>query len=164
MVHQITIDIESAVHGMHQSARRVHALGRESSGWCVMRMSMDGADSASRPLPLREVRLIGLTLLLVAAPWETGAAQSMRSRRCRVLCTPVMTLMPALLRTHVFGGPEVRSLATGQTHRLPGSSSFELIVGASSRTSVPHVSLFGSAQWLPNATEARNPFTLYTAS
>jgi hypothetical protein len=71
--------------------------------------------------------------------------------------------MPAMLRTHLFKGPRVQSLSTGDTHRLPSSSTFELIIGASSRTALPHVSVFGSAQWLPNATESRNPFTLYTA-
>ena len=102
-------------------------------------------------------------LVAVVPPWATSAAQTMRARHCRVLCAPVVTLMPAMLRTHLFNGPRVQSLSTGDTHRLPSSTTFELIVGASSRTALPHVSVFGSAQWLPNATESRNPFTLYTA-
>lgn len=85
-------------------------------------------------------------------------------RSCQVLCAPSVTLMPGVIRTHLFGGPTVRTLATGAERRLAGSSSFELIVAVAARTAIPRVSLFGSVQWLPNATEQRNPFTLYTAS
>jgi len=86
------------------------------------------------------------------------------SNSCRVLCGPSVTLMPGVIRTHLFGGPTVRTLATGAEQRLSGSSSFELIVAVGARTALPRVSLFGSVQWLPNATEQRNPFTLYTAN
>jgi len=72
--------------------------------------------------------------------------------------------MPAMLRTHLFGGPVVKSLSTGAEQRLPSSSQFEFIVAVSSRTAVPRLSVFGSTQWFPNAAESRNPFTLYTAS
>ena len=72
--------------------------------------------------------------------------------------------MPAVIRTHLFGGPRVRTLATGAETRLPSTSDFELIVAVAARTAVPRLSLFGSVQWLPNASEKRNPFTLYTAS
>jgi len=72
--------------------------------------------------------------------------------------------MPAVIRTHLFGGPSVRSLATGVERRLPSTSDFELIVSVAARTAVPRLSLVGSVQWLPNASEQRNPFTLYTAS
>ncbi|HET9685415.1 MAG TPA: hypothetical protein VFP15_15015, partial [Gemmatimonadaceae bacterium] len=85
-------------------------------------------------------------------------------RPCQVLCAPSVTLMPGVIRTHLFGGPTVRTLATGAEQRLPGSTSFELIASVAARTAIPRVSLFGSVQWLPNATEQRNPFTLYTAS
>jgi len=85
-------------------------------------------------------------------------------RPCRVLCAPGVTLMPGVIRTHLFGGPTVRTLATGAEKRLAGNSSFELIIAVAARTAIPRVSLFGSVQWLPNATEQRNPFTLYTAS
>jgi hypothetical protein len=91
-------------------------------------------------------------------------AQAAHPHPCRVLCVPSVAVMPAVIRTHLFGGPRVRSLATGAVDRLPGSSNFELIVAVSARTPVPRLSLFGSVQWLPNATEQRNPFTLYTAS
>ena len=83
---------------------------------------------------------------------------------CRALCAPSVTLMPGVIRTHLFGGPTVRTLATGAEQRLSGSTSFELIASVAARTAIPRVSLFGSVQWLPNATEQRNPFTLYTAS
>ena len=85
-------------------------------------------------------------------------------RPCHVLCAPTVSLMPAVIRTHLFGGPRVRSLATGVESRLPSTSDFELIAAVAARTFVPRLSLFGSVQWLPNASERRNPFTLYTAS
>jgi hypothetical protein len=81
-----------------------------------------------------------------------------------VLCAPSVSLMPAVIRTHLFGGPRVRALATGAERRLPGSSDFEMIIAVAARTAVPRLSLFGSVQWLPDASEQRNPFTLYTAS
>ena len=87
-----------------------------------------------------------------------------RGSQCRILCAPSVTLMPSLLRTHVNGGPLVENTATGVERRLPGSSSMEIIVAVASRTAIPRVSLFGSAQWLPNASAQRNPFTLYTAN
>lgn len=85
-------------------------------------------------------------------------------RPCRVICAPDVALMPAVIRTHLFGGPRVRSLATGVESRLPSTADFELIASVAARTAVPRLSLFGSVQWLPNASEKRNPFTLYTAS
>jgi hypothetical protein len=94
----------------------------------------------------------------------TVAAQSAPASRCRLVCAPSLTLMPGVVRTHLLRGPLVRDAATGAETRLPGSSSFELIFALSSRTVVPRLSVFASAQWLPNATEGRNPFTLYTAS
>ncbi|AHG87832.1 hypothetical protein J421_0295 [Gemmatirosa kalamazoonensis] len=94
-----------------------------------------------------------------AAP---AAAQS-PAPHCRVLCAPSVTAMPGLLRTHLAHGPVVQS-AGGAAHRLPSSSALELILAAAARTAIQRVSLFGSVQWLPNAGEARNPFTLYTAN
>jgi hypothetical protein len=85
-------------------------------------------------------------------------------RRCRVLCAPTVALMPALLRTHLLGGPRVRNLTTSVEGRLPSTSNLEVVVSASSRTAIPRVSLYGSVQWLPNANAQRNPFTQYTAS
>jgi len=90
--------------------------------------------------------------------------QPAQPRPCRVLCAPSIALMPSVIRTHLFGGPRVRSVATGVEKRLPSTSDFELIIVAAARTAVPRLSLFGSVQWLPNASEQRNPFTLYTAN
>lgn len=83
---------------------------------------------------------------------------------CAVVCAPTVALMPAVLRSHLFGGPRVRSLAGGPDHRLPSTSNMEMLIAGAAKTALPRVSLFGSVQWLPNASEARNPFTLYTAS
>ena len=91
-------------------------------------------------------------------------AQGTRPHHCRLLCTPGVVVMPAVIRSHLLGGPRVRSLSTGVVQRLPSSSNLELIFAASARTLVPRVSLFGSVQWLPNASAQRNPFTQYTAS
>ncbi len=101
-----------------------------------------------------------MTALLFATPLRAQAART----KCRVLCTPTIDVMPALLRSHLFGGPRVRNAATGVVKRLPSLSNFEMIVAAASKTAIPRVSVFGSVQWLPNATEQRNPFTLYTAN
>jgi hypothetical protein len=91
-------------------------------------------------------------------------AQGVSPRPCRLLCAPSVVVMPAVIKSHLFGGPRVRSLASGTVQRLPSSSNLELIFAVSARTLVPRLSLFGSVQWLPNAAERRNPFTLYTAS
>jgi hypothetical protein len=104
---------------------------------------------------------------------RAAGAQGGQPSPCRPLCAPTVTLMPGVLRSHLFGGPTVRAASgggvsgggvSGAAHRLPGTASFEAIVAVASRTAIPRVSLFGSVQWLPNATEGRNPFTLYTAN
>jgi hypothetical protein len=98
---------------------------------------------------------------IVAAP---GAIAAQGSSKCHIVCSPSITLMPALLRSHLFGGPLVQTLSSGATHRLPSTSNFEFIIAAAVKTAVPRTSLFYSGQWFPNASEARNPFTLYTAN
>lgn len=116
--------------------------------------------------------IVAIAITVVAAPLCGAQGHRHRSQDasanspppCRVLCAPGVTLMPGVIRTHLFGGPTVRTLATGAETRLAGSSSFELIIAVAARTAIPRLSLFGSVQWLPNATEQRNPFTLYTAS
>lgn len=116
--------------------------------------------------------IVSLAISCVAAPLCSAQGGHRHSREgstpppppCHILCAPGVTLMPGVIRTHLFGGPTVRTVATGAGTRLAGSSSFELIIAVASRTAIPRVSLFGSVQWLPNATEQRNPFTLYTAS
>jgi hypothetical protein len=92
------------------------------------------------------------------------AAQSSAAPHCHILCAPTVLLMPGVVRTHLLRGPLVRDSRTGVETRLPGSSNLELMVAVASRTAVPRLSVVASAQWLPNATEGRNPFTLYTAS
>jgi hypothetical protein len=70
--------------------------------------------------------------------------------------------MPSVIRTHVFGGPLVQSTG-GPVHRLPSTSDLEVILAVATPTKLPRLSVFGSVQWLPNAAEQRNPYTLYTA-
>jgi len=99
---------------------------------------------------------------LVAATAAPLSAQS--APHCHILCAPSVTLMPGVVRTHLLRGPLVRNTSTGVETRLPGSTNMEVIVAVASRTALPRLSLVASAQWLPNAAEGRNPFTLYTAS
>ena len=49
------------------------------------------------------------------------ASSAPAPRPCRVLCGPSVTLMPGVIRTHLFGGPTVRTLATGAVKELGGS-------------------------------------------
>jgi hypothetical protein len=105
--------------------------------------------------------LPALTVVLGLSSARPVGAQA--SPKCTVLCAPAISLMPAVLRSHLFGGPRVEKLATGEVTRLPSLWNFELIVAGAAKTAIPRLSLFGSVQWLPNATEQRNPFTLYTA-
>ena len=116
---------------------------------------------SSRMISVRIAMALAAAFLL---PGAAIAAQSGPPPKCHLLCAPSLTLMPGVVRTHLPRGPLVRNTATGVATRLPGTSSFELIFALASRTAVPRLSFFASAQWLPNATEARNPFTLYTAS
>lgn len=109
-------------------------------------------------------RVLGGVAVLAVVGAAPVAAQSAAAPRCHIVCAPALTLMPGVVRTHLLRGPLVRNTTTGAETRLPGTSSFEVIVAVASRTAVPRLSLFASAQWLPNATEGRNPFTLYTAS
>lgn len=108
-----------------------------------------------------------LTLGTLAALFASAtplAAQSPAAPHCHILCAPTVLLMPGVVRTHLLRGPLVRDTKTGSEMRLPGTSNFEMIVAVASRTALPRLSLVASAQWLPNAAEGRNPFTLYTAS
>ena len=100
--------------------------------------------------------LIGL---LAAVP---AAAQ--QQKPCKIICAPSVTLMPGMVRTHALNAPRVRELPSDQVVRLAGKSSFEMIGAFVSRTHFTRVNLFASVQWLPNAKESANPYTLYTAS
>jgi hypothetical protein len=81
-----------------------------------------------------------------------------------ILCAPSLVFEPALNRSHLFGGPAVRSLTDGAESHLPSQSNLELFLVASAPTGIPRASLFISLQWLPNASATTNPFTEYTAS
>ena len=112
-------------------------------------------------------------LLLLAATTldaqSTSLHKGVRStqseaKQCALLCAPTITLMPGVLRNHLARGPIVRSIATGVEQRLPETWSFQIVATVAARTAVPRVNLYGTAQWLPNVSAKRNPFTLYTAS
>lgn len=107
---------------------------------------------------MRVVRWLLMTVV-VAAP---AAAQQKKS--CQIVCAPTLTLMPGMIRTHAFHAPRVRELPSNQLVTLPAKSSFEMIGAFVAPTHFSWASLFASVQWLPNAKESANPYTLYTAS
>jgi len=111
--------------------------------------------------PVRLARTAATVMVLL--PFTSSLAAQRPSPHCAVLCAPTVDLMPALLRSHLFGGPRVQALASGAVHRLPGVSNFEIIMATAAKTRLPRLSVFGSVQWIPNATEQRNPFTMYSA-
>jgi hypothetical protein len=131
--------------------------------WCgdrSVRVSQAGA----------AVGIVLLLLLCVAsplraqAPGRGGSRRSDVARHCRIVCSPTVSLMPGMLRTHLRGGPLVRNTGTNAEQRLPSSTNMEIIVATTASTALPRVSVFGSVQWLPNVSAQRNPFTLYSAS
>src|SRR5690348_724161 len=73
-----------------------------------------------RPSRSRELMLL-VALGALCATSLMASGQS-APRPCRVVCTPTLTLMPAVIRSHLFGGPMVQDLATGATRRLPAST------------------------------------------
>jgi hypothetical protein len=83
---------------------------------------------------------------------------------CHSLCAPSFSFSPSLIRSHIFGGPRVRSLATGDERTLPAKSNLELIFSLAIPTAIHHFSLYANFQWLPTAEAAANPFTEYTAA
>src|SRR6476661_11229029 len=104
------------------------------------------------PMSARWIALLIAPCLAAQVSGAQGIRRRSRERQpaqprpCRVLCAPSVALMPGMIRTHPFGGPRVRSLATGAQSRLPGTSDFELIIAVAARTAVPRLSLFGSVQ------------------
>ena len=96
-------------------------------------------------------------LLICAKP---ASAQT----QCSFLCAPSIAIEPSAITSHLFSRPRVQQLGTGAIQTLPSTTNLEIIFAASLETLWPRVSLYGSVQWLPNASEARNPSTLYTAS
>jgi hypothetical protein len=115
-------------------------------------------------LPRGVVLLVALGALGALGATSPIARAQAAPMRCPVLCAPTLTLMPAVIRSHLFGGPLVRDVATGATHRLPAATNMEIIIATAARTALPRLSAFASVQWLPNASEGRNPFTQYTAA
>ncbi|MFL5615025.1 MAG: hypothetical protein ACJ796_15275 [Gemmatimonadaceae bacterium] len=103
-------------------------------------------------------------LVVMASLMLVGTVEAQQSKQCAILCAPDFTLMPGVIRTHAFRAPRVRELPSNQVVTLPGKSSFELIGAFVAPTHVTWASLFASVQWLPNAKESANPYTLYTAS
>ncbi len=110
------------------------------------------------------VRRVCSSLIITALIALPGRGAAQQTSHCAVLCTPTITVMPSMIRTHLFGGPTVETMSTSQTHQLPSTTNMEIILVAAAKTLVPKLSAFTSVQWLPNAGEARNPFTLYTAN
>ena len=104
--------------------------------------------------------LYGVLLSVIA----TVPAVAQQQKQCKVICAPSVTLLPGMVRTHAFNAPRVREIPSNQVIRLAGKSSFEMIGSFVSPTHFSWVSLFASVQWLPNAKESANPYTLYTAS
>lgn len=102
--------------------------------------------------------------LLIAAVVTPVCAGAQQPQKCTLVCAPSFTLMPGMIQTHAFHAPRVRELATNQIVTLPSKSSLELIGSFVARTGIPWANLFASIQWLPNAKESANPYTLYTAS
>ena len=101
---------------------------------------------------------------LVCIPFAVAALGAQQPHHCKLVCAPALTLMPGMIRTHALHAPRVRELATNQIVTLPGKSSLELIGAFVAPTALSRASLFASVQWLPNAKESANPYTLYTAS
>ena len=101
---------------------------------------------------------------LICIPFAVAALGAQQPHHCKLVCAPALTLMPGMIRTHALHAPRVRELATNQIVTLPGKSSLELIGAFVAPTALSRASLFASVQWLPNAKESANPYTLYTAS
>lgn len=149
------------------SAGAAAAEHREETDVAPMTRSRPSLPTSPDRVPPSRTLLAVAACALLATPPAAAVARAQGNApppRCRVLCAPTITLMPGVLRTHLARGPLVRSTTTGAEHRLAGTSSFEAIVAVGARTPIPHLGVYGSVQWLPNASEARNPFTLYTAS
>lgn len=104
----------------------------------------------------------GIILAVTATPSIVAAQQ--RQHHCSSICTPSVSLNVAVLRSHIFGGPQVRTLATGRVSRIPSTSNLELQLFVAAPTVIPHVGLFFTTQWLPNAEARSNPFTEYSAT
>jgi hypothetical protein len=105
--------------------------------------------------------VLSITNLAVGA--NRASAQSPKPCK-QVLCSPTVSLLPVLNRSHLGGGPDVKSLATGVVSQLPPQNNLEIIIFTGIPTLIPQFSLFVSTQWLPTATASENPYTQYTAT
>jgi hypothetical protein len=121
-------------------------------------MSRAWTGSAVRRLAGKAGSFVVAVAAIMGSPASAHA-----QKHCAVICAPSLSVIPTANTNHLFGRPTVRSLASGAEQRLPSTTNLEIIVVASVHTALPRTSLFGSAQWLPTATESRNPFTLYAA-
>lgn len=93
---------------------------------------------------------------------RAGAQQA--AQPCTLICAPQLIFGIGEDRTHVFGGPTVRDDSTGVVSKVPSQSVMVLQLITVAKTSVPHLSLYANATWLPTAKSRANPFTEYAAS
>ena len=95
----------------------------------------DGCDHGIAPCLVLMLFPIALAAQAVATS-DAGAAAAapVKAARYELICAPTITLMPAVLRTHVAGGPVVQSLPAGVPHHLPGTTSAELIISVAATT------------------------------
>lgn len=112
----------------------------------------------TRSVYLRVAMVISANAALV--PSTRAAAQT----SCTLVCNPAVSFEPAVITNHLFSRPTTRTIATGAVQQLQSASNLELIFSVSAATPLKRISLYGSIQWLPTATEKQNPFTLYGAS
>jgi hypothetical protein len=112
--------------------------------------------------PTHSALRMSVMLLTGIAFLAAGPAGAQGS--CAVLCKPTLSFEPSMITNHLFSHPTVRSLTSGAVQELPSTTNLELIFVAGASTPFKPISVYGSVQWLPNASEKRNPFTLYGAS
>ncbi|HWG35972.1 MAG TPA: hypothetical protein VN650_17555 [Gemmatimonadaceae bacterium] len=123
----------------------------------------EGGEATLRRTETR-LALRHLSVLLVASATLVVARPAAAQSSCSFICKPTISVEPAMIENHLFSHPTTRALATGAVQRLPSTTNLELIFAVGASTPIDRISLYGSVQWLPNASERRNPFTLYGAS
>lgn len=105
-----------------------------------------------------------LLLIPAVAAIMFGTRPAAAQNTCTVICNPTLSIEPSSITNHLFSQPTTRTLATGATQQLPSTTNLEFIFVVGASTAWKRVSVYGSAQWIPNASEQRNPFTLYGAN
>lgn len=100
-------------------------------------------------------------ILSVAVVAQPAPAQA---QHCALICAPMFSFTPALIRSHLFGNARVRSLSNGSATDIPSTNNAELVLGVGAPTVIPRLSMVASFQWLPTAADGTNPFTEYTAT